>query len=309
MANKATTATYDDALARINAFQAREGDEVNPLCRTALLTHGQRVERAITFLHGFTSCPKQFDRLGQRFYERGYNVFIPREPNHGLADRMTTALVNLTAESMRDLGRRAVEVTRGLGEHVTICGLSMGGTLAAWIAQHFEIDLAVIIAPSLEVTAIPHPLHRLAAEIFLRMPNFFVWWDPKTKLNNPNRALFGYPRYASRALAESWRLAYALRREARQTPPAARCIIAISNANDHTVHNQALYELTRDWQRLAPGRVETHEFPVELGLLHDFIGPYLPGQKIDVVYPALLELIDHIRPKRSQRPLGSARES
>jgi esterase/lipase len=83
------SATYADAVARIQAFQAREGAEVNPLCRTALLTHGQWVERAITFLHGFTSCPKQFDQLGQRFFERGYNVFIPREPNHGLADRMT----------------------------------------------------------------------------------------------------------------------------------------------------------------------------------------------------------------------------
>jgi carboxylesterase len=192
---------------------------------------------------------------------------------------------------MRDLGQRVVEVTRGLGEHVTICGLSMGGTLAAWIAQHVEVDLAVVIAPPLEVAAIPHALHRLAAELFQRLPNFFVWWDPKTKLNNPNRALFGYPRYASHALAESWRLAYALRHEARQTPPMAKRILVISNANDHTVRNGAVRALTQDWQRLAPGRVQTYEFPAELGLLHDFIGPYLPGQKIDVAYPTLLELM------------------
>jgi hypothetical protein len=71
----------------------------------------------------------------------------------------------------------------------------------------------------------------------------------------------------------------------------ARRILVITNANDHTVRNRAVYALTQDWHRLAPGRVQTFEFPAEMGLLHDFIGPYLPGQKIDAAYPTLLELM------------------
>ncbi len=283
--------TYDEALARIHGFQTREGDAVLEVCRTALLTHDRKTARAITLLHGFTSCPKQFDQFGQLFFERGENVFIPREPTHGLADRLTTALTQLTAAGMQDLARRVVEVSSGLGEHITVCGLSMGGTMAAWIAQHFEVDLAVIIAPPLEVRAIPHAIHRIFTTVLLHVPNFFVWWDPRTKADNPNRAFFGYPRYASRALAENFRLARLLQQDAEMNPPAAKRILVIANASDHTVRNSAVYALTAAWQRHAPERVQTFEFDASLGLLHDLIGPYLPGQKIDVTYPKLMALI------------------
>ncbi len=283
--------TYDEAIARIQGFQAREGDAVLDVCRTALLSHGHKATSATTLLHGFTSCPKQFDQLGQLIFERGDNVFIPREPNHGQADRLTTALTQLTAESMKDLGRRVVEVTSGLGERTTVCGLSMGATMAAWIAQHHEVDVAVVIAPPLEVQAIPHAIHRIFTWVLLHMPNFFVWWDPRTKVNNPNRAFFGYPRYASRALAENFRLAAQLRAAAMKEPPHAKRILVITNAADHTVRNQAIYDLTALWRARAPDRVQTFEFDASLGLLHDLIGPYLPGQKIDVVYPKLMALL------------------
>jgi carboxylesterase len=285
------TLSYDEALARIQGFQSREGATVLDVCRTALHTHGLKTARAITFLHGFTSCPKQFDQLGQLFFERGENVFIPREPHHGMADRLTTALTQLTAAGMQDLARRVVEVSSGLGDHVTVCGLSMGGTMAAWIAQHFAVDLAVVIAPPLEVQAIPRSIHRIFTDMLLRVPNFFVWWDPRTKANNPNRAFFGYPRYASRALAENFRLARLLQQDAEKNPPAAKRILVITNAADHTVRNSAIYTLATAWQRRAPGRVQTFEFDAALGLLHDLIGPYLKGQKTDVTYPKLLELM------------------
>src|ERR1019366_2135927 len=55
-----------------------DGPNVNPLCRTRLYTHGHRTERALLLLHGFTNCPQQFDALGKRFHDDGWNVLIPR---------------------------------------------------------------------------------------------------------------------------------------------------------------------------------------------------------------------------------------
>ena len=95
-------AGYADALAQIDAIWDEENETTgfNPVCQSILMTHGQRVERAIVFYHGFTSCPEQFRELGQRFFDLGYNVYVPLAPYHGLTDRFGTALENLTAADL-----------------------------------------------------------------------------------------------------------------------------------------------------------------------------------------------------------------
>lgn len=74
--------SYEEAAARINQIQAAEAElaELNPVCATQLLTHGDKVDNVIVFLHGFTSCPAQFAHLGEEYFEKGYNVYIPRIP-------------------------------------------------------------------------------------------------------------------------------------------------------------------------------------------------------------------------------------
>src|SRR5687768_17311038 len=90
-------ASYDEAVQRIEALQA--GDSaLNPDCATQFMTHGQQVERAIVFIHGYTNCPAQFAQLGEEFYALGYNVLIAPLPYHGYADRMTTEHGQLSAE-------------------------------------------------------------------------------------------------------------------------------------------------------------------------------------------------------------------
>ena len=76
---------YEEALNRIEAVQAVEAanGDLNPVCLSKLMTHGERTENAIVFLHGFTSCPEQFEQLGEAFFNQGYNVYIPRLPGHG----------------------------------------------------------------------------------------------------------------------------------------------------------------------------------------------------------------------------------
>jgi pimeloyl-ACP methyl ester carboxylesterase len=145
-------ATYETALARLAELQARDDETINPLCSTQLLTHGRKTQQVIVLIHGITNCPQQFVEFAPQFYQQGYNVLIPRMPHNGLADRMTDDLKNLTAKNLRDASNAYVDIARGLGEHVTLLGLSAGGTMAAWVAQHrADVDEVVLIAPMLGI--------------------------------------------------------------------------------------------------------------------------------------------------------------
>ena len=122
---------YSTAVTRIEAMQAQDTPDVNPVCRSKFMTHGRKVEQAIVFLHGFTNCPEQFDDLGLIFYKLGYNVLIPRMPHHGLQDRMTSDQARLTAEELVVFANEAVDIAHGLGDHVTLVGFSAGGIQTA----------------------------------------------------------------------------------------------------------------------------------------------------------------------------------
>src|SRR5512137_2551165 len=80
-----------------------------PAARPILLDHGRRTPVAVAWLHGYTNCPRQFEALGRRCHARGWNVWIPLAPHHGLADRMSDATSLLTAKELADWGAQAVD--------------------------------------------------------------------------------------------------------------------------------------------------------------------------------------------------------
>jgi carboxylesterase len=123
---------YEDARQRIEALWADEGAEYNPLCRLIFMDHDKKTERVIVFLHGYTNCPEQFRQLGQRFFEQGYNVLIAPQPHMGLADRMNSEQALLTAEELAAYTDEVIDIAQGLGDRVSLAGLSGGGVMAAW---------------------------------------------------------------------------------------------------------------------------------------------------------------------------------
>jgi hypothetical protein len=50
--------------------------------------------------------------------------------------------------------------------------------------------------------------------------------------------------------------------------------------------------LLADWRKLVGDRVQEYRFPKAQGVFHDMIDPTQSRQRIDVVYPVWLELID-----------------
>jgi len=183
-----------------------------------------------------------------------------------------------------------IDIAQGLGEHVSLAGLSGGGIMTAWAAQErSDLDLAVVIAPSFGYTFLPGPLTIPASNLFRLLPNFYQWWDPIKKLEvTPD---YGYPRFSTRALAEILRMATVVRAEACQDPPAAGSILVITNDGDIAVVNALTDKVVECWRQLGDQPVSAYQFEASLKLEHDLIDPTQPYQRIDIVYPRLVEMI------------------
>ena len=291
VANATPANTYDQALERIAQLQKLDTKEVNSLCRLKLMTHGHKVERAIVLLHGFTNCPYQFVALGTLLHEQGYNVLIPRIPHHGLANRLSDDLAHLTAEELAAVADEGVNIAQGLGEKVTLVGLSGGGIATAWAAQNrSDIERAVIIAPVFGLKLVPRLLLKPVMHLSLHLPNRFIWWDSEHKDDAP-RPPQAYPRFASRALAEVLKLGVRTLRQARFATPATRSIVMVTNASDPAVDNRVAVELVQLWRNHGATHIQTYEFPEDLHLIHDIIDPGQVQQQTALVYPILIDLI------------------
>jgi alpha-beta hydrolase superfamily lysophospholipase len=117
--------SYQEAIQRVKTVQEEDNQDLaRDVCMSKLLDHGLQTEHVIVLLHGFTTCPEQFHDLGKQYFEAGYNVLIPRIPYHGLSNRMTDALLNLTAENLAAFGDKVIDIAHGLGKKVSVMGIS-----------------------------------------------------------------------------------------------------------------------------------------------------------------------------------------
>jgi carboxylesterase len=281
---------FAEATERAAKLQLLDGTEVYPTSHTQLLSHGSLCKRAILLLHGFTASPSQFRQLGEAFFDRGYNVLIPRAPFHGLADSRTTRFVELTARQLLEYLNEALDITFGLGEEVTVAGLSMGGVLAAWAAQFRPgIELAASISSAFGARLLPYWLTRPAVWLAQRLPNVFLFDNPRA---DPASLPPGvYPRMATRPLAHIFELSLALFEQARHAPPTARRVLMITNPSDLAVNNRAAELLVNSWRSSGAQNVETFVFDPEWRLPHDLIHPEHAQQQTGRVYPVLLDLL------------------
>ncbi len=127
-------ANFAEAVQRVESKIATEVN-FNPGSHTILLTHGAKSAKAIIFVHGYVSSPAPFKEIAARFFNRGYNVLAMTMPYHGLADRMNTEQEKLRAEDFIRYADSVVDIARGLGDHVTMAGISCGGLITGWAAQ------------------------------------------------------------------------------------------------------------------------------------------------------------------------------
>ncbi len=284
-----TAPSFADAVASIDATIAR--DRANPLVAETGLPrcyrHARATENAVVFYHGFTNAPQQFDELARRFYDRGCNVYVPRIPLHGYRDRLTRALGGLTNAQLATATTESYRVARGLGRHVTAVGLSLGGTMALYLAQTQAIDHAVPVSPFLVPIGVPGWLGVPAMTAVAWLPDFYVWWDPRTK--ERCLPLYAYPGFPSHALAECVFFGNTIvHAAAEQRTPLARRLTLVTNATESAVNNSVADRLLAEWN--AHGYDRT----VLSGLgapRHDIIDPTTFPAARTLVYPVLERIV------------------
>ncbi len=276
------------ALRRFAALALRDDDTIHPRGGSMLLAHRSPTRRAFVFLHGLTASPMQWDALARRLHGHGDSVVVPRLPGHGARNQLTTQLRDLRTPHLIGAAREALAIARGLGTSVTVVGFSLGGLLAAWLAQHERVEHVVAIAPVLGIAGIPQIATPLLAAGLSALPNVFLWWDPVRRGRNlPDH---GYPRYPTHAIAEALHLAGALARFARTTPPATRRITIVTNASETGVNNGAARALARLWQAHDAGAVLLRRI-TGLPPSHDVIEPLRPGTLARRAYRQLLPIL------------------
>lgn len=283
--------TYEEAVERVNALRVADDAAVNPDSVTRLLSHGARTDAAIVFFHGLTNAPPQFRLLGERLHAEGFSVLVPRFPYHGLKDRLTTEQAKLTRDDLVAVITDAVDIAHGLGERVMVSGLSLGGVMTAWAAQfRDDLDRVVIVAPSFDLPFMPAFASRRAEGLARRLPNAFIWWDPRYRANAPGPT-HAYPRFSTHALAAGMALGREVLRAARTTPPATRHIGVVTSAVDLAINNRTVDGLVKAWQKYPGVRLERLHFSREQNIFHDMIDPAQPTARVDVVYPELMRLL------------------
>ena len=144
-------ASYDEAVALISAQQASESTlPLQPGGASIAMLTGERSETAVVLFHGLTVLPEQFRLIGEAYRAQGYNVWIPRLPRHGLADRMPDELSNVTPREVRDFADGSIDIGAGLGAKLLVVGLSGGGAVGLWAtAERPEVTDTVLISPLL----------------------------------------------------------------------------------------------------------------------------------------------------------------
>lgn len=282
---------YAGALQRFARMQAYDDATVHPSCRSRLLSHGDRVDRAVVLLHGITTCPQQFLALGESLYRRGHNVLIPRMPYNGIADRKTSNLHPLRAEDLRDYGDLSLDIACGLGTTVTVAGLSVGGVVAAWLAQHrAEVERVVLIAPALGLWSAGRRWRtRMAFFLFPLLPPIQTEWIWKPVAGVPS---YTYPGHSTRALGQVLRLSAATFRAAAAHPPGARSAGLVTSQADTQVNRFIAWQLAGLWREHGLLRFESYEFAAAQQVPHDMIDPAQPDQQVDTVYPVLIRMIE-----------------
>lgn len=271
--------TFGEAVARANTMIAARDSDAADGGATILLTHGARAPRAVVLLHGFTDSPRQFAALADSLFADGDNVIVPRLPHHALRHRDARALAALTPSELCRVADESIDVAAGLGDSVIVMGLSLGGTLAVWAAEHRpEVLRAIVIAPAFEAAHVPSMLEKPLVNLGAHLPN--ISRRQATDTLHPDRD----PGFATHGLAAVLRLGMAVRGDARDLAPKGE-VLFIVNDHDRTVKEGPVLDITSVWRRLAVP-VSIYSLPDSLGLPHNVIDPI--GGSASTLVPAVL---------------------
>ncbi len=160
--------------------------------------------------------------------------------------------------------------------------------MALQLAQTGSVNNAIGVAPFLMVPLIPRAPGMLLMHALDKLPNRFLWWDPRRK--EQMTPVYAYPGFWTHCLARCVFAGAALFAAARRAAPVAPHCTVIVNAQDPAVNNAAARELAARWR--AHGAAYALTEWSDLGKVHDVIDPTTYPAAPAHVYPRLAALLD-----------------
>ena len=274
---------YETAMLLAKELQLADSDATED-GKSLVRSHGHVTPRAFVFFHGLTNSPRQYRQLADSVFDAGDNVIVPRLPWHGLKGGTATNLGRMTADDLRNVADAAVNIASGLGDTVVVFGVSLGGNVAAWVAQFRPIQRAIVASPALGVSHLSTTFQTPTMNLMLRIPNYSKSDPPDTL--RPDRTLG----WSTRGVGEMLKLGTSVRRAADDHKPLAHDIRVLANASDGTINREAIDELVEHW--LAKGApVVFYEMADSLKLPHDIVDPDERTGRTDISNPVILSLI------------------
>ncbi len=281
---------FEEALARFEILRAADDAAVSPEAYSRFYSHLARTPLAVVLVHGFTNNPEQYSRLAPTLHARGHTVVIPRLPGHGDRDRSGRRLGHVRLADWLRTTDEAIDIACGAGERVVISGISVGGVLAAWAAvRRADIARAIPVAAFFGIIRLDLLANALLGRVLATLPNVDFPWDPFG--DQSQIPPYAYPRFPTRGLGESLLLGTALVAHARAAPPAAREVVMVTNAHEPAIDNTLIDRAIAGWNASRARSARDYRF-ADLPSNHDIIDPTNPLQRIDIVYPKLIELIE-----------------
>ncbi len=263
-------ASYADASAAIDAVLGQESD-MPLLARGGSIADltGARTPVALVIFHGYTNTPDGFRLVAKAYQAQGYNVWVPRMPHHGLANKMTDEFSRLTAEELRGFADEAINIAAGLGDKVWVMGLSGGGALATWAAtERPEVDRTILVSPLLNPGGYPSwQVPPMARALRLSPSDLYNWWAPEKGADNVEGMI--YPRYSLKGIAAF--LGMRLWVERKPAGTVKGTVLLVRNAGDASIDADFNERLIR--QITPAAQVEIYQVPASAKLPHDFIAP------------------------------------
>ena len=126
-------------------FQYFNEDKVRKRCQPRIWDWEERRKNAVVLVHGLTDSPYFMAAIGRYFHEEmGFNVLLPLLQAHGL--KKPDGMRGVSVEEWKTNVEFAIEKAKGMGDRVSIGGLSTGGTLSVFQAlTNRDIDGAVYL--------------------------------------------------------------------------------------------------------------------------------------------------------------------
>ncbi len=156
-------------------------------------------------LHGYTAAPKEMRELGEYLAGRNYTVRGVRYAGHG------TCPEDLARTSWRDWvasARGAIEELRDPCDQVWSIGLSLGGLIGLYLAEHDRVDGVIALAPPIRVLDRRMPFARLVWPFKPYSPKGLAdLHDPAALAHHAD-----YDRFPTRSTAELYDLMRRVRR-------------------------------------------------------------------------------------------------